>query len=193
MPPFVFTVPNSFSFLRILLAPILFTAGLMGNEPLFLGCFAGALLSDFLDGFLARLLDQQTKFGSQLDTIGDVLTAVIVLLSGILLWPDKIQDQSVWILAAVVVLCLSGSVTLLRYKHLPSYHTWSAKLSTAVAGVGVWLFFADVTVWGFRLGIIILIFSALEEVAITFILPQWQPNIPHVFHALKMRKQAKLA
>jgi CDP-diacylglycerol--glycerol-3-phosphate 3-phosphatidyltransferase len=71
-----------------------------------------------------------------------------------------------------------------------SYRTWIAKLSTAVLGIGTWLLFMELMPWIFLAGIVVLVISAVEEIAITLILPEWQPNVPHVFQAWKLRKQA---
>ncbi len=187
----IYTVPNFVSLIRIFLAPVLLMAGMTGREDLFLWGFAGSLLTDFLDGFLARLLDQQSKLGSQLDTIGDVLTGAVVILGGLLLWPDLIRYEAGWFAALVVMLASSGLVTLLAYRHLPSYHTWCAKLSTAVLGLGVWVLFSGLTPWVFRAGVIVLVISAIEEIAITLILPAWRPNVPHIFYAVKLRNAAE--
>lgn len=186
----IFNLPNLISFLRILLAPVMLTAGLMQHPRLFLWTFAGALVTDFLDGFLARLLNQTSKLGSQLDTVGDVLTGLMVIISSTLLWPDIVESQAPWFLQVVLMLATSGIVTLVKYHHLPSYHTWSAKLSTATIGIGAWLLFAREITLGLHIGVVILTVSALEEIAITMILPQWQANVPHLFRAVKLRRQA---
>jgi len=186
----VFTIPNFISFIRILLAPGLLTAGMLIEPQWFLWMFAVSLLTDFLDGFLARLLNQQSKLGSQLDTIGDVLTGGVVIIGGSLIWPKVIQAEAYGFLAIIVMLAFSGIVTLVKYRHLPSYHTWTAKISTGIIGVGAWFLFAGFTPWVFRVGLVVLILSAVEEIAITLILPGWRPNVPHVFRAWKFRKEA---
>ncbi|WFB35804.1 CDP-alcohol phosphatidyltransferase family protein [Kiritimatiellota bacterium B12222] len=187
----IYTLPNFVSLIRILLAPVLLWAGVKGHSSVFLWGFAGSLLTDFLDGFLARLLNQQSKLGSQLDTVGDVLTGFVVIIGGWLLWPELVKAQAWWFLILMIMLATSGMVTLIKYRHLPSYHTWTAKLSTAVLGLGVWLLFSGLSPWLFRAGIIVLVISALEEIAITFILPAWRPNVPHVFRAISLRKLAE--
>ena len=190
MPSNVYTIPNIISFLRILLAPGLLLVGIFDEPHWFLWLYAGSLLTDFLDGFLARLLDQQTKLGSQLDTVGDVMTGLAVILGGSLIWPEIFRGEAYSFLAIIIMLTCSGIVTLLNYRHLPSYHTWTAKLSTVILGVGAWFMFAGVTPWVFRTGVVVLVISALEEIAITLILPEWRPNIPHVFRACELRKEA---
>jgi cardiolipin synthase len=77
----VVNVPNLLSFLRILLVPVFLW--LLLNQ-LFLAAiavlaFAG--LTDFLDGFLARKLNQTTKLGKMLDPVADRLYIFATLLA----------------------------------------------------------------------------------------------------------------
>lgn len=77
-------VPNSLSFLRILLIPVFCIAFLSGEEYYIPAGIALALsgLSDMLDGFFARRLNQITELGKWLDPIADKLTlgAVVVCM-----------------------------------------------------------------------------------------------------------------
>ena len=78
--------PNAVTGLRIVMVPVLvgafFIDGLIG---LWLGfaVFAAAALSDFLDGWLARRLDQHSLLGRILDPIADKLlvAAALVMLA----------------------------------------------------------------------------------------------------------------
>jgi len=77
----VVNVPNLLSFLRILLVPVFLWLLL---DQLFLAAiavlaFAG--LTDFLDGFLARKLNQTTKLGKMLDPVADRLYIFATLLA----------------------------------------------------------------------------------------------------------------
>ena len=77
----VFNVPNLLSFLRILLVPVFLWFLL---EELFLAAIAVlavAGLTDFLDGFLARKLNQTTKLGKMLDPVADRLYIFATLLA----------------------------------------------------------------------------------------------------------------
>lgn len=161
------------------------------RATLFLILFAALLISDFLDGLLARLLHQRTALGSQLDTTGDVLMCICAIAGGWRLWPERVQNEVLLFASVLGLLALSGIITLLRYRHLPSYHTWSAKLFTALAGIGVWILFAGLTPWVFRLSIFVLTYSAFEEILITLLLPEWEPDIPTAYHALRYRRNAR--
>jgi len=182
------TIPNLISMARIVLTPLLIWIGWAHQAVFFLILLALLLISDFFDGFLARRLHQETRLGSQLDTAGDVLLTIFSIAGGWILWPERVTPEAMFFLSMLALLGLSGIVCLIKYRHFPTYHAWSAKISTAVAGTGVWILFAGITPWVFRVAIGVLAFSAIEEILITLILPAWRPNVPTVFHALRLRK-----
>lgn len=188
----VLNLPNAVSLTRILAAPFLIVAAFAEAPRVFLALFAFMMVTDFLDGLLARALKQQTVLGSQLDTVGDILTALFVIPGGWMLWADAVREEAVFFLMVPVILGISGSVALIRHGHLPAYHTRSAKLATALAGVGAWLLFADLTPWVFRGAVVLLACSAVEEIWISLLLPKWHPNVPSVKHALRERAEAIL-
>jgi phosphatidylglycerophosphate synthase len=182
------TLPNKISMARIALTPFLIWIGWTHQAVLFLVLLALLLISDFVDGFLARRLHQETRLGTQLDTAGDLLLTIFSITGGWLLWPERVNPEAPFFFSMLGLLGLSGLVCLIKYRHFPTYHAWSAKISTAVAGTGVWILFAGITPWVFRIAIAVLAFSALEEILITLILPSWRPNVPTVWHALRLRK-----
>lgn len=78
--------PNAVTGLRIVMVPVLVGAFFIaGPSGLWLGfaVFAAAALSDFLDGWLARRLDQHSLLGRILDPIADKLlvAAALVMLA----------------------------------------------------------------------------------------------------------------
>ena len=111
--------PNAVTGLRIVMVPVLVGAFFIeGAGGLWLGfaVFAAAALSDFLDGWLARRLDQHSLLGRILDPIADKLlvAAALVMLA---------TDGRAPVIAVVAILgrefliaglreALSGSVAL---------------------------------------------------------------------------------
>ena len=75
-----FNIPNILTFTRILLI-IPFSISLL-SENYIKACkiliFSG--ITDFLDGFFARILHQQTKLGEILDPIADKLTLISIMV-----------------------------------------------------------------------------------------------------------------
>ena len=187
-PARILTWPNRITMARLLLAPMLIALGHLGYRHTFLILFAVLLCSDMLDGYLARRLHQQTELGTQLDTAGDVVMCVTVMLGGWFLWPDLITNEAPFFLATLGLLAISGLTAIIKFRRLPSYHTWTAKCSTALLGIGVWFFFAEITPWIFRIAVGALAASAIEETGITLLTKKWHPNIPSIFHARKYRQ-----
>ena len=83
----MFNIPNLLSFLRLLVIGPFCWAFLQGDRDVSYYYLAGILLvisgaSDLLDGYLARLLNQETVLGKWLDPLADKLTlgAVVVCM-----------------------------------------------------------------------------------------------------------------
>ncbi len=74
------TVANAITCLRIVLTPVFGYLWWRGLHGWALGVFAAASLSDWLDGFFARLLDQKTRLGQFLDPAADKLMVLVCFL-----------------------------------------------------------------------------------------------------------------
>lgn len=70
--------PNLFTSVNLLLGVAAIIFALNGHISLAPWCIALAALADFLDGFLARLLNVSGSFGQQLDTLADMVTFGVV-------------------------------------------------------------------------------------------------------------------
>lgn len=77
----VLNIPNLLSLLRIALVPVFLWLLLTEMFLLAIAVLALAGLTDFLDGFLARKLNQTTKLGKMLDPVADRLYIFATLLA----------------------------------------------------------------------------------------------------------------
>ncbi len=82
----IWNIPNALTVLRLLAAPGVAVMFLYFHRPwadwLALSLFIGAAVTDWFDGYLARLWKQESKFGAMLDPIADkamVLIAIMVI------------------------------------------------------------------------------------------------------------------
>jgi CDP-diacylglycerol---glycerol-3-phosphate 3-phosphatidyltransferase len=77
------TLPNILTLFRLIAAPGVALIFLILPRPfsdwVALTLFVGAALTDWLDGYLARLWQQQSRFGAMLDPIADKAMVVIAL------------------------------------------------------------------------------------------------------------------
>ncbi|MDH3979340.1 MAG: CDP-diacylglycerol--glycerol-3-phosphate 3-phosphatidyltransferase [Gammaproteobacteria bacterium] len=77
------TLPNILTLLRIVLIPVLvivFYLPVPWSSLLSAAIFGLAAITDWLDGFLARRLRQQSVFGAFLDPVADKLMVTVVLV-----------------------------------------------------------------------------------------------------------------
>ncbi|UUX49114.1 CDP-diacylglycerol--glycerol-3-phosphate 3-phosphatidyltransferase [Nisaea acidiphila] len=106
-------LPNLLTLSRILVIPFII-ALIWLNEPMYrwiaLGLYAFAGITDYLDGYLARSMNQQSDFGRLLDPIADKLLVGACLL--ILCALDHISGYS--LLPALIILLREILVSGLR-------------------------------------------------------------------------------
>jgi CDP-diacylglycerol--glycerol-3-phosphate 3-phosphatidyltransferase len=123
------TISNLLSVSRVvLLIPIFFFLyhGTENHGNAWAAIFMGiAAVTDFLDGFTARLLHQITRWGRILDPLCD---KICILSIGIFLaLPSRIHPIPVWFLVLAIardVIILAGSYFIMgRHKHIPTSMT----------------------------------------------------------------------
>ena len=108
------SIPNLLTYLRLAAVPALaavwfFFDGEFGRW-LALAIFTLAAITDFFDGYLARIWMQQSRLGQMLDPIADKLLVGAVLL--LLVADQTISGWSVW--AALIILSREILVSGLR-------------------------------------------------------------------------------
>lgn len=118
----IFTVPNILSFVRLALVPVFLVLIILGEDVLALVVLVVSSATDFLDGVLARRLDQVSRLGQLLDPAADRLfifaTIIGLAVRGIVPW---------WLVAVIVgrdVLLLVLGIVLANFGYgpLPVHH-----------------------------------------------------------------------
>ena len=111
------SLPNVLTYGRIVAVPALvaclfFLKGDVARWSAFV-LFVLAGLTDWLDGYLARMWEQQSTLGRMLDPIADKLLVGAVLL--MLVYDNTISGWSIW--AAIIILLREILVSGLRLPH----------------------------------------------------------------------------
>ncbi|MDD9922657.1 MAG: CDP-diacylglycerol--glycerol-3-phosphate 3-phosphatidyltransferase [Boseongicola sp.] len=101
-------VPNILTVLRLIAAPGVVVMFLYFARPwadwFALLLFVGAAVTDWFDGYLARLWKQESKLGAMLDPIADKAMVVIALLTIVALNSDARVGMDPWILLPSTVI-----------------------------------------------------------------------------------------
>ena len=112
--PLLTSLPNVLTYGRILAVPMVAACFLLFKTDtgrwIAFAIFAAACLTDWLDGYLARALDQHSALGRMLDPIADKLLVGTALL--LLVYDNTIDSVTIW--AAIIILCREILVSGLR-------------------------------------------------------------------------------
>ena len=133
-------LPNAFTALRILLAPVVIAAILQARHALALGLFIFAATTDVIDGALARRLGRPTASGAYFDPIADKC-----LLSGVFLALGWSRLAPRWIVAIVlgrdlyIVLAASACLLWTPLRKFPPSVWGKASTFIQISTVVAWL------------------------------------------------------
>ena len=141
----VLNVLNLISLYRLLIFPVILYFALTGREQWYVILLCISLISDVLDGNIARIFKLQTNFGAALDNLADIFTYAMALL-GLFLFKWSEIEPHAWILYLFLsVFLLSYLVSFYRFGKIPGLHLYSA----VSAGYIQSIFFFVLFVFGF--------------------------------------------
>jgi CDP-diacylglycerol---glycerol-3-phosphate 3-phosphatidyltransferase len=107
-----FNIANQLTLLRIVLIPVLvavFYSGFPHANQLSAWIFLAAAITDWLDGYLARRLGLESRFGAFLDPVADKLMVAVVLILIVQ------ADPKPWLaIVAAVIIGREISISALR-------------------------------------------------------------------------------
>jgi CDP-diacylglycerol---glycerol-3-phosphate 3-phosphatidyltransferase len=126
----MWNLPNSLTFLRILMVPILVVVLLTrfhGSDLWGLGIFLVAALTDLVDGWVARRFGKVTVTGTLLDPIADKL-----LISAAFVSLVEIRLAPAWMVAIIIgrEFAVSGLREIAQTQGIIIAATWWGKLKT---------------------------------------------------------------
>jgi phosphatidylglycerophosphate synthase len=187
------SIPLALTIFRICSAPLLIVLAGLGMERSFLGLAVAALLSDAIDGTLARRLGSASETGRLLDSWADLLIALTSVVGATLLWPDTMRREAIYLALVLAALAVPNAYALVRFHRLLGYHTLSAKTSGVLLSVGAVLMFIGVTPVLFRTAAVVESIVALEYIGISLLVPQWNGEMKSIWHAWRQRRGSQAA
>jgi phosphatidylglycerophosphate synthase len=122
-------LPDWISGFRLLVVPPVVWLALSGNGRLVGAALILAGLTDFLDGYLARRLDQQSAHGAWLDSLADSLLLIAAAASLEILHPRILRENTGLIAATFVLFAASLIVGLIKFRKLGNLHLYSSKVA----------------------------------------------------------------
>ncbi len=188
----IINVPNFISLYRLLAFPVILFMALTGREHWFVVLLCISLVSDVLDGNIARIFKLQTHFGAALDNLADICTYAMAILGlFIFKWTDI--EPHAWLLYLFLgIFILSYIISFLRFGKIPGLHLYSA----VSAGYAQSIFFFVLFVFGFYLWMYYLvviwgIVAYTEKILILFKLDDIKIGVKGLYWLLKKEKEQK--
>lgn len=149
-------LPNILTLARIGMIPLMVVVFYVPEGwggPASASIFALAGLTDWLDGFLARRLGQESPFGAFLDPVADKLIVAVALV--MLVDKDPSPVGNLWLsLAAMVIIGREIAISALREwmaelgKRSAVAVSWVGKVKTTVQMIAIFLLLYREAVWG---------------------------------------------
>lgn len=185
-------IPQLLILFRFLLAPIILgLAYFLGNEAkliivvlMYLG-----LLSDILDGIIARKQNISSATLRRLDSQVDMIFWFSIGLSTWILYPALISNNS-WSITAILAMEVACYViSLVKFKKETCTHAFLSKLwGLSLLAAFTSLIGFNYAGWAFQLAIVLGLISHIDRILITLMLPKWTHDVPSAFHAYLIRK-----
>ena len=186
-------IPNALSSFRIIAVPFLFVIAWQGHPELFLAVLALSFVSDAVDGILARRLKVASETGTRLDSWGDFLTYVTLAICAWRLWPEVFLREGLYVVTGIVLYLIPVAANFIKFRKLPSYHTWAAKIQAVLMCIALYLLLLLDIAWPFQCAVILQFFVSIEEIAITLLLTEEHCNIPSFWHLVQVPARGQSA
>ena len=175
-------VPNALSAYRLFALPFILYAIYTANRNLFILLISINLMSDMLDGLIARLFNLQTEFGAKLDSVADIGTYLMAFLGMITLEKAFVSSYKVEFIILIALWIIPQLCALIKFRRFPSFHLWSYKVTGYVQGIFIFSYFT-VGLYQpyFYLMLLISCLAYLEELILVLMLPQLRSNLKSIF------------
>ncbi|MFZ0472135.1 MAG: CDP-alcohol phosphatidyltransferase family protein [Bacteroidales bacterium] len=186
------TIPNVITTYRLFMAPVILYFIISGQENLFAIFLVINLLTDVIDGYIARKFKMETEIGARLDAFADYFTYILVFIGLFVFKLDELRPYLVSAIIFVSMLVLTVIVSIIKFRKFHSYHTVIEKSGGYVQA----LFFIGLFTIGFigplyYFMIVFGILGAIETIAIDILIPEMRSDILGLYWVLKERKAAR--
>ena len=186
------TIPNLITTYRLLMVPVILYFAISGREKLFAIFLVINLVSDIIDGYIARRFKMETEIGAKLDSFADNFNYVLAFIGFFVFKMEDFRPHIVSLIIFLSMLVLTVIVPLIKFRRFPSYHLYTTKIGGYIQGafficlftIGfITPFYYFMIVWG--------ILGAIECIAIDMLIPVMRSNVKGLYWVLKERRAVK--
>lgn len=170
--------------------PYILYLGISRQEQLFAILLTVSLITDVLDGLIARCFNMKTELGARLDSIADFGTYIAAIAGIFIFKASDFYPYSGSFFIFIFLLCFAHILSLIKFGRMPSLHLYSWKIGGYIQGIffivlflsGFYpVFYYVMIVWG------ILAFS--EHIIIQLIINEMLSNGKGIYWVLRKKIQ----
>lgn len=185
----IWTTANLLSFYRFCASPVIVWAALSGHRGLYIVLMLVSLVSDAVDGFLARRWKEETRLGARLDALADSFTLGAGLTGVWMFERAPFIEAPFWLLLFLGTLALATLVSLVKFRRLPAFHLYSFKLADlALTAFFVAVFLYDFLPWAYALSMSLATLAALEIIAVALVIDRFRTDLKGLWWVLRSRR-----
>lgn len=185
---FVWNIPNILSLYRIVIVPVILLVTYLGNKQLFTTLLVINLITDILDGFIARRFNMATSIGAKLDSIADICTYVCAGAGLVKFEWNVVTEHSVIISIFAAIYLAGNIIALIKFGRIAALHLYIFKITGNLQGLFiVVLFCSGFYAWFFYFTAVLGIYACLEEIAVLLMLNEPKENAKGIYWLLKER------
>ncbi len=188
----IWNLPNAISMYRLLSFPFLLYLVFTGNESFFATLLCINLVSDAVDGIIARTFKLQTEFGARLDSLADWGTYILAFV-GIYNFKMPDHGNDFWLLYPFIgLIVFYNLLSFFKFRRMPSLHLYSTKMGGYFQGIYFFGLFAYgyyapifffAMIWGWL--------SSIEEIIILIRSKELSSNVKGLYWILKSERETK--
>ncbi|MCX6222220.1 MAG: CDP-alcohol phosphatidyltransferase family protein [Bacteroidia bacterium] len=189
----ILTVPNLLSFYRIFSFPVVLYFALAKSESVYFILLLINLVTDVLDGFIARKFNLQSEFGARLDSFADIGMYILAFVGVICFKTKEIEPYMISSFIFLLFFVLPEIISFFKFRSFPSLHLYSSKIGGFIMGG----FFFALFIVGFYplfyyIMFVVGIVSFLEEIICVLVLSELKSNAKGLYWVLKDKRKLLL-
>ena len=188
----ILNVPNAISFYRLAISPVILALACMNNEKWFVILICISLVSDIIDGNIARYFNLRTHFGAALDNLADMCTYALALM-GIFQFRWNSVEPHAWALYLfLTVFVLSYIIAFIRFGKIPGLHLYSAVTAGYIQGIFFFILFVrGFYPWIYYLAVGWGTIAYIEKILVLLRLDDIKFDVKGLYWLLKSQNQNK--
>lgn len=186
----LFNVPNVLSAYRLAALPFLIYFIVKGDKNMFITLLSINLITDILDGLIARTFKLETEFGARLDSFADIGTYIMAFSGMIILEKEFIHVHALEFNVMMGLYITPQLISLIRFRRTTSLHLYSSKVVGYLQGIFIFSYFHfGFANWYFYFMLVCSYIAYAEALIILISIPQLRSNVKGIYFMLKQFKK----